>query len=136
MGKNWVLKRYVKRERENTEPRFIHFPATFITGHDIPSLLCHSFNGCLAFYHCDSMIIHFPSPLLMDIWVVSNVFAVTNNAVNICVHLCGKIFRRWILLMSAHDRFRMPHVECSRDVISALRRAQPGKRRLARVSLH
>lgn len=76
----------------------------------------------------------------MDIWVVSNFFAVINNAVNILGHLslcpCGRVFHRWILLMSEPDRFGMLHVECSRDVISVLRRAQLGKHHLAHVSPH
>lgn len=38
--------------------------------------------------------------------------------------------------MSEHDRFGMLHVECSRDVISVLRRVQLGKHHLAHVSPH
>lgn len=83
------------------------------------------------------MTIYFPEPLVIDIWVVSSSLAVTNSAVNILGHLswcpCGRIFHRRLLLMSKHHWFRIPHIGCSGDVISVLRRAEPGKHCPARV---
>lgn len=59
-------------------------------------------NSLLAFHHCNRLIINFPKRLLMDIWVVSSSFAITNSAANLLVHLswcpCGRIFHRWIVI--------------------------------------
>lgn len=76
-------------------------------------------------------IIYFPKPLLMDIWAVSNFLLLeTVQRISLYIYLCalvGEFFIGGLLLMPKHDRFRMLHVECSRDVTSVLRRAQLGK---------
>lgn len=89
-------------KNNNIGPYFIDFPASHFfhlarhLGYLRPS------NSRLALHHCNRMIIYFPKLLLMDIWVVSSSFAVTNSAANLLVHLsrcpCGRLFHRWIVI--------------------------------------
>lgn len=63
----------------------------------------------------------------------------TMQWISLYIYLCvlvGGFFIGGLLLMSKHYWCRMLHVDCSRDVISVLRRAQLGKHHLAPVSSH
>lgn len=63
----------------------------------------------------------------------------TEQWISLFIYLCalvGEFFIGGLLLMSKHNRFRMLHVECSKDVICVLKRAQLSKHHLAHVSPH